>query len=470
MSWNIEKLGSEKAFSQAIPQPGQPQPPPQFEILNFIAYTILTYDVDIAGLMEIVSGDGDRIKDTLLGILNNLRPQNAPYEWQGRASEMQLGGTGEQYIYLWKQQEGRIEIDMNRLPIFPLYLKGYLGDDSFYSIFDPHGPNSYSEEDQNDFNNVLSQQGYMDRDYNVPVTMWHTLATTPTPVALPGLRRPLLHGQAEIIKKIIVHAEPIKFPGKRDFRCPYIGHFLINGASRLTTALYHAPGPEDKDHKYKGINNIGLVPELADKAENCLVMGDFNVEHGDDTEAPVMGIFEYPKDSNMWVFRNVIPAEKKPVFDPIVNNPLHLVKQLPDNKTSLSSNILPMGTYREPAFSHSYDNFFYRQGTANSLQSANPEVMQMLDIINAGAPLPNMYSGALAQLAYRFFMIFKGLNWIQNKIQTKSGLTDDEINYLKNYLTFFSDPTNGNAAEYGSAFLIYRKAISDHLPITITLG
>jgi hypothetical protein len=93
LSWNVESLGEAKAY--AGPKAVSPV---QSAIVRFISQVIIESRANLVGLMEIKGGIGPQLMLWLLAQLNNapdLGP-NPPFQWQGRLSSRQDGGTQEE--------------------------------------------------------------------------------------------------------------------------------------------------------------------------------------------------------------------------------------------------------------------------------------------------------------------------------------------------------------------------------------
>jgi hypothetical protein len=71
---------------------------------------------DLVGIMEIKSGIGSQLMAWLIAALNNSRPLNSTYTWKGRLSSRQDGGTQEEYLYLWKDEAGVLQLNMAGTP------------------------------------------------------------------------------------------------------------------------------------------------------------------------------------------------------------------------------------------------------------------------------------------------------------------------------------------------------------------
>src|SRR5215472_8235239 len=125
MSWNIERFGEGKGTD-----PGPPRA--ETELINYICHVINQENIDIVGLMELSGGYGGEIANWITGRLNGgLAP---PPPWQYKLSGRQDGGTQEEYIFLWRNQPGRLELDVNGDP-WPTALVNVVDDNSLASFF-----------------------------------------------------------------------------------------------------------------------------------------------------------------------------------------------------------------------------------------------------------------------------------------------------------------------------------------------
>jgi hypothetical protein len=486
MSWNIQKFGlSTLAKNHSVLGYGSSK------LLKFVASVIDSYNVDIVGIMEIVGGAGDILAIWLEVELNNCRPANPTYEWHAIASARQKGGTHEEYLFLWKQEAGRIQpYTENPFPTISInhqsfFLYGVLNDWNFDFIFEANLPQPYTAAQKVQFWDALESNGYRSDNFRVPINKWHSLqqaqAKAQTNVAMSKAPSSLNGQQLKNIQQILLHTKPVCFP-KPGNRSPFISDFMIGVTKRLRIALLHAPNPSDPD-KYDAINNLALINDLQDTNVNRLLMGDFNTDDGDTRTGWRMDFAQDPNNTAQYSFTYLVPRQHDPVFTRVTGAPLNMAKQMNNQNTTLTSICLGTNaTHGDTLTTSNYDNFYFGSKAANPDQitvsktpNSHPQVVDLISQINGGTLGIDALSVFLDRQGN--LQIQKWIDSFEEKLKTKKvknsiNLTtsiSNQIQALKDHQIFLKSSLNTVPKDFGLSHLVYVSSISDHLPILITL-
>jgi hypothetical protein len=414
MSWNIESLGDAKA-TVANPTTTAIS---QSEIINFINLVIRQAEADIVGIMEVKSGRGLSILGWLLPRLNNVT--GATYQWQGRVSARQDGGTQEETLYLWKQEASVLTLDQGGLPA-PLSSPGIVDGNVLQATFSSIGIATQPAK-QDDFLTALFQAGYINHGtytargkkrvatltWRLHADQWHTLSTGGTvsfgSVKLPVA--PLTPTQLKALTAQLVGTDILRFSTYSD-RSPFLGNFLVgNPAKRLMVSVLHAPGPQDL-LRTDAVNIIGLS-NCAAAADNLAVMGDFNIATNQSgLTAVVYGRFNY---TGNWAFTQERPRTYQTIFDPIKNAPLNAGDRVlkPNPRTTVIDGYVTDKTPLNTILANTYDKVFFHPNAsaAKAFTTANPWAWNL--VMHMDPKSKTDFWKTSAQSALTFFRAFRG--------------------------------------------------------------
>ena len=527
LSWNVESLGAEKAFTKAaVPQPT--------EIFNLLGLVITQAGAHVAGIMEIKGGIGTRLMHGLLAVLNNLRPLNPAYAWEGRLSSRQDGGTKEETLYLWRQQAGILQLD----------LAGSPGPTSSIGVADLNvletliATQAWTPAQGTQLLTALKDSGYLrygqfrrsarqikTTTLRVDPNRWNTLnnagaaatiSFSPSPAQQPPSGVASNTALCQALATKLLDVDILRFTTYGD-RSPYLANFLV-GAKRLMISLLHAPGPSE--FPGMAINVMALSRPMANQAQtsNLLVMGDFNIRQGFAMTSRYKAFHRFPAGPNDYQFGAVVPRQLVQVFRPVTGPPLSAPDLMPGTLTSLTNIYLPDAVPAVRPLVSAYDKFFFRGSTvaAQRITSANPTTLNVLQMMTVNQP---GYSHGVAVSALTYFRAYRGATFMTKqagriiKAQTKAqqdvtrfqiylnkippphppaqgsanfdrftnytqklaGATAD-LNAVKTSLanvgvmtTLVTTPAQLGPTGIGTALATYRFAVSDHLPITVDL-
>jgi hypothetical protein len=198
----------------------------------------------------------------------------------------------------------------------------------------------------------------------------------------------------------------LEFPDS-NFRPPYVGRFNIGGVvSDFPIALYHAPGPSQKDKVTAGCANLAKIPTLS--VGYGVVLGDFNVSPSDPNTGDGLKAFG--------------PLIKLGFRQGMVNKATSLkqVKSVSDNATI------------SDCLSSQYDNVFHQLPSGKGSFACGA-----IDTISCAVESSSLYSKEYAGLLAEYYAsTTKGAGWKKKSF--------------------------GSIAE---AFRAYRGTVSDHLPV-----
>lgn len=528
LSWNVESLGDGKGTL-----PGGTLPPQQSEIINFISLVIQGSQASLVGIMEIKSGRGALILQWLLASLNNARPVNPAYTWAGRVSSRQDGGTQEEYLFLWKNQSGVLELNLEGVP-GPTSLVGVVDANAMEGLFAATG---WDAAGQTQLGAALLDSGYVQNGkfkarsrmvttstFRVVPAAWNHLKSTgaitfaPSPATQPP---PLTPTQAKWLAMQLLSIDILRFITYGD-RSPYLGNFLVGGKS-LMVSLLHAPGPQDPT-RTDAINIMGLsLPMQAQVAQDSLLlMGDFNIgaKQGNAT-GRVYGRFS--NNQGVFGFAQVSPVQVAQVFAPITGAPLGAPDLLPNAQTTLVNGYVADGASPASVLGNTFDKFFFRGSTTAGRQmtQSGAGVVNLVQITAANQG--TAYVPSVAASALTFFRAFRGITFLkqqynsltalqtkgqrtvnnlsqqlsgvqtriaaagtlpsgsalltrqaklQGQLQDASGklkVISDSVANLTTLITLVTDPSRTEPSGIGTALAVYRYAVSDHLPISVQL-
>ncbi len=423
LSWNVEKLGEGKTTRLATD-------PNLSEIVPFIALVIARTGAELVGIMEINGGMGPRIRDWLVRLLNNV-PGTVGAPWQGRLSTRQDGGTQEEYLYLWKEQPGRLVLDPASFPS-ATSLIGVV-DRNLLAEFAQHLAWSPAQVDQ--LLDALAASGYINHpwfmergkqkhtaEYRMVPVQWKALAAMAVPEVEfdPALAQPpaalLGPGGAvarQHLAQMLVDADILRFL-TYGARSPYLANFLVgNPGKPLATAIYHAPGPQEQMFTIgPAINTIGMSLSLARAAAagNVLVMGDFNVTARQMSEQ--VEVWGREKNGQPQ-FSKVTPVQRQQVFAPIVGGTLNAANLMNAGGQELRTTYV--GLYQDDATApddvllNAYDKFFFHGGAPPGGQPMTQT--NEVEVINLALFLTDRsvyFDADLARSALTFFRVFCG--------------------------------------------------------------
>lgn len=528
MSWNVESLGAEKAFTKTVI-------PQQTEIFNLLGLVIIEAGVHVAGIMEIKGGIGTRLMQGMLTVLNNRRPAHPAFVWDGRLSSRQDGGTKEETLYLWQNQAGNLELDPAGSP----------GPTSSIGIADLNAiealmvNKAWTQAQGTQLLAALKDSGYLrygkfkrsarmitTTTLRVDPNRWNAMNQPgPAPTVTfspPPARQPPAGVAANAVLRQQIAAklldvDILRFTTYSD-RSPYLANFLVGG-KKLMISLLHAPGPGDFPGDANNV--IGLSRPMARQvqAPNLLVMGDFNISQNMMTRRyPAFG--RYLAAVGDYQFGKLSPQQLVPVFAPITGPPLNALDLMPGTRTSLTTNYLPDAAGPAAPLVSAYDKFFFRSSAvgATSIASANATGVNVVQMIAANQPAA-VYRHVVAVSALTYFRAFRGAPFMVKqtaRLIKEQASVQKEVKRFESYVNKIPLPHppplgSANFARYttwmnklndartslaaantsvanvggmtalvntpaqlaptgiGTALATYRFAVSDHLPITVDL-
>ncbi len=423
LSWNVEKLGEGKTTRLATD-------PNLSEIVPFIALVIARTGAELVGIMEINGGMGPRIRDWLVRLLNNV-PGTVGAPWQGRLSTRQDGGTQEEYLYLWKEQPGRLVLDTAAFPsatsLIGVVDRNLLAEFARLLAWTPAQVDQLL--DALAANGYINHPWFMERgrqkhtaQYRMVPVQWNALATMAVPeVAFdPTLAQPpaalLGPGGAvarQHLARMLVDADILRFL-TYGARSPYLANFLVgNPGKPLATAIYHAPGPQEQMFTIgPAINTIGMSLPLARAAAagNVLVMGDFNVTARQMSEQ--VEVWGREKNGQPQ-FSKVTPVQRQQVFAPIVGGTLNAANLMNAGGQELRTTYV--GLYQDDATAaddvllNAYDKFFFHGGApAGGRPMTQTNEVEVINLAPFLTDRSVYFDADLARSALTFFRVFCG--------------------------------------------------------------
>jgi endonuclease/exonuclease/phosphatase family metal-dependent hydrolase len=438
LSWNIESLGDAKA---TVPDPVNAGQVVESELINFINLVIRRANADVVGIMEVKSGRGASILGWLLPRLNNVA--GAAYQWQGRVSARQDGGTQEEALYLWKQQANRLVLDQAGVPA-PISSIGIVDRNVLETTFASLGI-ANNAVTQGAFLAALHTAGYilhgtfqgrgnsrpLTQTWRVDANAWNALASAPPPAEVnfgaTPLPVPMTRQQRRALAAQLIGSDILRFVRYGD-RSPFLGNFLVgNPPKRVMVGMLHAPGPQDLT-RTDAINVIGLST-CAAAADNLVLMGDFNIAAN---QAGLTGV-EYGRfdDHGTYKFAQLVPRQYQVVFDPIEHVPLGAGAQVlqPDQRTTVIDTYVDDTVPVATILANTFDKFFFRgnPAPAQQLTAADPRVWNIVRLLDPRNP---DFNPQLARSALTFFRTLRG---DAHLIKAASGLGKKYVKFQRTY-------------------------------------
>jgi len=528
MSWNIQKFG-DKGLAPNNGMAGAAVA--KSALVDFIAQLVTEQDVEVLGIVEVVKGLGNTLTGFLTDTLNNM-PVPLGATWRGISSARQTKGTQEEYIYIWLEQDDRLERNAN-LTASPYWLINIVDHRAFDTFLATKG---WGATEMGQLQQGLKDEGYIAKVgsvWRLTGTGWNELnqvgATLRFPAGNP-LNANLTDADKALIQQQLLNIDFIKFTTNND-RSPFLINYTIDGNRALNIALYHAPGPQT-NIVYSAINALSLS-SFMQNAENLMLMGDFNVEPDNNIIVPT-----YNRIINGPVVTFGVNGPAQEVFNPIINAPLNTQTfafddPVNDGGTSLTTvgrvldNADRVPTNAWDLQARLYDNFLVRSNANNAqaLNSQNPAINLVPQMISQNQ---GTYVAALGLAAMRAFKQLSPDTWLDNKIddanrqlaRAQLNLTDaqaalaaanaaaaaaaagganaagqavnrkrgrnpqDEVNRFTDDVRIFTNRVNTLTAirtaiapavvtaapNLATGFVVYRRIISDHLPISTQIN
>ncbi|HEX2093694.1 MAG TPA: hypothetical protein VHG28_14930 [Longimicrobiaceae bacterium] len=335
---------------------------------------------------------------------------------------------------------------------------------------------------------------------------------------------PLTPAQLQDLATRLVEVDILRFLNYGE-RSPYLATFTLGAGKRLTMAVYHALGTSDPT-RFNAINVLAMSLPLqaAARDANLLLMGDFNVkatEYG-----KVCVVYTRTTQAGATAFGPRIPRVATTVFAPITGAPLNCANLLPTQKTSLMEGYYPEEVDVDNLLANAYDKFFFHGAGPGPQEVTAPPaatVVNLLQVITRGQP---GYDVDLARSAMIFFRALGGAQRIadaycgaekmvdalhaevsilygkynraanaastpgadggpppaKSPARTRQGQALSELLSAEQDLEAaersldslqpiqsFLESGATECVGVGTALAVYRWAISDHLPIAVTL-
>ena len=494
MSWNVQSLGEAK--SEILVAGAR-------EIVNFVSRSIAAADATIAGIMEIKSGYGPQLGPWLSAALNNLQGIN---EWNWFASQRQDGRPNEEYLLLWREQPGTLSLNLQARPM-GAWLIG---------VFDPGAlvnlPPSTPAVDPAALVQALIDSAYLmhgqfmsggsrrsTATLRINPERWQELVVGEA-IDLP--RGPALTpAQEQWLSSVLVSFDIFRFLTYGD-RPPFVANFLLGAAQHpVTLVLFHAEGP--------GANVGSAVNLLADTAPvssaGALVLtGDFNVTSTRPVPVPVHSRNGPVARSSANTYA---PFGALGLEAPLGNTLTTLQQYFYADPTSAGVPLTSLEVRH-----NDYDKFFLRR-TAAVAPTANTGVFDLV-ASTAGNQPALTFSAALGASSLALYRAGVNTGSIDRKLGkfTASAATltkqraraaaaaaaaaptpaaagkrklsadsavagdDDKLAEaqeqrasLTALRAVVTDPASAHPPNVGTAAAIYRRIISDHLPIVVEL-
>jgi len=543
-------------------------------VTKLIAKSIIAWNVDIAGIMEVLAGQGNYIAMLVTQVLNSMSP-GAGYTWKSTVSSQQNSSRREETLYFWKDQAGFIKPSTTTVP-GPFSLISVVDTQGWTNLFTQLGLAAPTDQESllatlaGPDNLILTELPAASTDtntvYSVDPAHWTTLnedlqsgtGITFTLTAGSTNVQALTSPQQQAIGAALVTANIMSFPIDTE-RAPYVADFLLGSdAAPLRIALLHTPGPKSSQRSTNtpgAANNIvGLTATAPDAsgvaaftggmlstalAPNVLYMGDFNVTLDQinlPLDVPAYGWFT---DAGSTEF-GLSGDDDVAVFSTVTGAPMNAARQIPNALTSLTSSYLssetPYATLVTQSGANPYDNFYFRgSGGADAITVAANPAPSLREVMIEITPATNLpprtgtdadpnFNNALAARYMKFYVFRKGgvdalsaalanigaleeaddgilegamatlenaqqnaaagseeattstgkrlrasLDYVASRKKIRDTKSDD-VAALKSLKDIVQDPSKLTPLGYADAFLYYRRAVSDHLPIIITVN
>lgn len=330
--------------------------------------------------------------------------------------------------------------------------------------------------------------------------------------------------QRQEVARILMGLDILQYISYPD-RSPYVASFVVGNAParRLTVGLLHAPRPGNPTLA-SAINVLGLLQPLVNTVANggnLLLMGDFNVSAwGMNAEGRV-----YARGADGKAFGLVRPPQMVQVFAPITGAPLNAANVLGEVDTTVIKNYWPPNEPFPNLLANAYDKFFHHPAAApNGLPAGAGQVVPVLPMLSSLTPAPGFHP-AFARAALTFYRAYCGtarvvkdrlevqheadrmrdtLNYwtaqaaaaqraaagyggtppARSPLGKRKRQADDELVNARNdvaaiqvelndidaFRTMIANAALQAVAGSGPALNVYRDAVSDHLPIVLTVG
>lgn len=489
LSWNIQIFGGQKMHKLTSGFPLVPS-----EIFKFIALVAagLPSPPDIVAIMEVNANSANMILGYLVSAFNNVFSCTT---WQGQYADRQISPKAESYIILWNNSNAnRIKLYNDPVTSNFFCLSGRVSTKLLQQTFDPTNANKFfvtNLAQDPDIKKLFAGQNNK-YDWVLLANQWKEIqklyapgnVTTPISILPAIAANKVLTTPADQIKlqNILYRHMPVLFPDATE-RFPYIAHFLVdpsdtNPIKPLTAAILHAPY---NTNPVTAINNLGQLNELNNLATNRVMMGDFNVPVNSTTTGYAYG-FVQDVTTSKFTYEILWGALKQlvTVFTPLTTAPVSMTAVLnPANPPSTSV----AATYYDPTvtpsplptqyLSSAYDNLFFGADTSGTLTVVGSGAS---DLIGAMIP-PSPTATAVAQLAMQVFMEGNArvvaLKYATGSTKKKK-ITPGNPNLMACLKAMNCDtatpPSYNNPSNTAEAQIVYRFAISDHIPIWVQLN
>jgi hypothetical protein len=468
MSWNIESMGEAKVLASKVPKRDT-------ELINFASLAIQHAAADVVGIMEIKGGIGKKILKRMCVNLNNSRPLNHQYEWQGRLSSRQDGGTQEEYLYLWKNQQNVLSLDMAGVP-GPTSLPGVADWNAIEGFCQPK---NWGKDVGLQLLTALRRSGYVQpgrfkqkqslcftKTLRVDPDSWNqiNLAGINATVTFAQHSNPpqgLTTADKKNLASLLKNIDILRFVTYAD-RSPYLANFLVgNPAKRLMISLLHAPGPQDLT-RLDAINVMALSLPMRSQVtqDNLLLMGDFNIAAEDAAKNGEV-YARFIGQNNQFTFGKVSPIQRAQVFAPITGAPLNAPDLLTGVKTSLINAYIKDNSAEADTLANTYDKFFFKQSGPGQrrITQANAAARNLVKTVasNQGANfVPNIGVSALI-----FFRAIRGTAWLttqESELKKKKIDKQKRVDSLSTRLTTINKQIqNASTVPGKNSALITRK-------------
>lgn len=487
LSWNIQIFGFTKMYKN---NPANPFVPIPSEIFKYIAWYVTTYSTpaDIIAIMEINEGAGSLILGLLIAELNNFSGTSV---WKGQCAERQVGSKAESYIILWQDVPKRVALFNDPITLKTFYLSGristmLLGETFLPLPYDPLIAHTFVSKLENKKGGVSKLFAGPNNTYKwvLLANKWKEIESLQ---ASGGIISDILNNTVlpnavdqKKLQDICYKQMPILFPDAKE-RFPYIAKFNVDpndgGAyKQLTAIVYHAPF-ESADPVIC-INNLGQLKELNDVTVNRLVMGDFNVPVNSTNTSLAYGFV--PNKDGKFNYEAIYGAAKQylTAFVPLTGAPVSMPPVLTPTSPPLTS---LAATYFDPAttpsptaaqyMSSAYDNLLFGAGSAGALSVTGGSYD---DLIVAMTP-PALSATTMGALAMQILMEGNGYSNAQKqgnstKPSTSPATATSNANLLACLAAMNCGATNNRPSNLAEAQVVYRYAISDHIPVWVELS
>jgi Endonuclease/Exonuclease/phosphatase family len=512
ISWNIQTLGDAKLGPQTTPTKGSTsakKAEPQFAaILRFVARVTRSKGADIVGIMEVRAGRGDDIVKSLVILLNNIDPDA---KWDGRASSPQGGTHKEQYVFVWRQSADRkVTLDVDA-PTAPAWLMGVLDHQALDGVYPKWGP-----KDKDALCEALEAAKYIEPSgktnpgiWRVVPEQWKTLNETTQQKRMVGVSFIQSKAASQKVANKLVGIDILRFPTS-SYRPPYVINFQMN-KQPVRIALLHAPGPNNRN-RFDVPGIMALHPDINHPDRPVLIMGDFNIKASEIQTPHARKFARFPKWPDTYPpFDVVVPRTVSNTFSALDLLGYEEQQFAGEGLTSLKTSPPAPG---EDVRENPYDKFFFRPFPPQTTHAGGPEIVDVVSMLAPGKKdllvkkasyktLPVGKNYAASQLrkqekklteaekraeqeqeAYEALKKQKGADKKEltaaqtdaaNASAARDGLKEivkswtDLKKMIENVDVFTETPDGKAPASFQMAFALYRAAISDHLPIILTL-